>query len=155
MRMGPHVVKIVRAAPSTARDRMSTELIRANKPIMEPTMAKPSATIIIFFAPKRCARFPAGMATKMLAKVKIDISHDAVVASIENCAMIDVMMVGILYWMSATATPENNRTTPTKMGFWYLKLPPVSFGAEDVAGSFDIVAPHPMRLAFVACRAPI
>ena len=122
---------------------------------MEPTMAKPSATIIIFFVPLRCARFPAGMATKMLAKVKIDISHDAVVASIENCAMIDVMMVGILYWMSATATPENNRTTPTKMGFWYLKLPPVSFGAEDVAGSFDIVAPHPMRLAFAVCRAPI
>ena len=83
----------------------------------EPIIARPSATIIIFLAPNRCAMLPAGMATNMLASVKMDMSHDAVVASIENCAMIDVMMVGILYWMSATATPENRRTTPTKMGF--------------------------------------
>ena len=113
---GPHVVRIVKAAPSTARDAMRTTLVCAASPMSEPAAAMPSATTIILFAPNRWASIPEGSATKMLASVNTDMSHEAVSASMENIAMRSVRMVGTLYWIIATATPATSSTAPTAIG---------------------------------------
>ena len=95
--IGPQVVKIVRATPSTAREKMRTALEPEATPISDPRMAMPHATIIIRLAPNFCASQPVGNATKMLMSVKIDMSHEAAFASIANSAISSVRIVGTLY----------------------------------------------------------
>ena len=50
----------------------------------------------------------------MLTSVKIDMSQEAVDASIENSPMRFVMMVGTLYWIIATEMPDTSITIPTQ-----------------------------------------
>ena len=57
----------------------------------------PHAMTSMRLAPKRCASAPAGNATKILTSVKIDMSQEAVAASILKIPMRFVMMVGTLY----------------------------------------------------------
>ena len=116
---GPHVVRMVRAAPSMARETTSRGAMLANRPTTEPATAMPQATTIMVFAPNRFASMPDGIAMTMLASVKTDMSHEAVWASRENCAISGAMMVGTLYWIMATATPATKSTMPTNRGFWW------------------------------------
>ena len=115
--IGPQVVKIVRATPSTAREKMRTALEPEATPTSDPMMAIPHATIIIRFAPNFCASQPVGNATKMLMSVKIDMSHEAAFASIANSAISSVRIVGTLYWIIATEMPAIRSTTPIITGF--------------------------------------
>ena len=136
---GPHVVRMVRAAPSMARETTSRGAMRANRPTTEPATAMPQATTIMVFAPNRFASMPDGIAMTMLASVKMDMSHEAVWASRENCAMSGAMMVGTLYWIMATATPAARSTMPTNKGFWWRM--PAPCRAEASAAGLDGKSP--------------
>ena len=107
---GPHVVRIVRATPSTAREATSAALEPA------ASTAMPNAATIMFFAPNHRASNPDGNAANTLASVNIDISQEAASASMAKSAMRDPRMVGTLYWIIATATPATSSTVPTRTG---------------------------------------
>ena len=113
---GPHVVRMVRATPSTAREATSAALEPAASPIHDPVTAMPNAATIMFFAPNRCASNPDGNAANTLASVKIDMSQEAASASMSKSAMRELRMVGTLYWIMATATPAASSTVPTRTG---------------------------------------
>ena len=57
------------------------------------------------------------MAQKMPMSVKMDMSHEAPCASSPNNPMSAVMIVGTLYWMSATEMPAAKSTMPTNTWF--------------------------------------
>ena len=105
-----------------ARETTSRGAMLANRPTTEPATAMPQATTIMVFAPNRFASMPDGIAMTMLASVKTDMSHEAVWASRENCAISGAMMVGTLYSVSYThlksrSSVENPHTPgPNKPG---------------------------------------
>jgi len=132
---GPHVVRIVRATPSTAREATSAALEPAASPIHDPVTAMPNAATIMFFAPNRCASNPDGNAANTLASVKIDMSQEAASASMSKSAMRELRMVGTLYsdqtlvWDHGTryAGSQQHRPNPNGTSIDALLLPTACF----------------------------
>lgn len=121
--MGPQATTNTNATPSSARDTISTATFDVEPPSKDALQAMTTPTIIMFLDPNLLARNPVGSATTIPTNVKMDINHDANVASIPNCSMMGLIIVGILYWIIVTAFATRNSTNAITIWFWYFALP--------------------------------
>ena len=119
---GPQMVTKMNATPSMARETTRTMPLPAKAPSNEPAAMIAAAASSMVFGPNFFASAPVGSARTMPTNVKMDMSHDAELASMSMFAMMSPMTTGTLNWIVAIAVPNRSMATAISAQFPYFLL---------------------------------
>ena len=130
-----------------ARDTMRIMPLPANAPSKDPAATTAAAASSMVFGPNFLASAPVGRARMMPTNVKMDMSHDAELASISMLAMMSPMTTGTLYCTVAIAVPNRSMTIAINIQLPY-------FFSASISNSLIFVLRRSGRLQAAANPTP-